>query len=62
MVFTGTNTQYTNAVVTGTLSGGVLTVGYTDAVMNSTIVDIVGTVTDFAGNQYNFRTRALVIN
>jgi hypothetical protein len=62
MVFTGTNTQYTNAIVTGTLSGGVLTVNYTDAVMTGTFVDIVGVVTDFAGNQYSFRTNSLSIN
>ncbi len=41
MVFTGTNTQYTNAVVTGTLSGGVLTVNYTDAAPIGTTVDII---------------------
>lgn len=62
MVFTGSNIQYTNAVLTGVTSGGVLTVSYTDTVMNSTIVDVIGTVTDSAGNQQNFRTRGVVIN
>jgi hypothetical protein len=62
MVFTGTDIQYTSAVVTGTLSGGVLTVNYTDPSSIPRSVQIIGTVTDLAGNQYNFRTRDLAIN
>jgi hypothetical protein len=62
MVFAGTNIQYANAVVTGAVSGGVLTVSYTDSVRQGTIVDIVGVVTDSAGNQYNFKTRSLSVN
>jgi hypothetical protein len=62
MVSTGTNAQYANAVVTGAISGGVLTVSYTDSVKQSEIVDIVGVVTDATGNQYSFRQGPLGIN
>ncbi|MBD8051963.1 hypothetical protein [Limnohabitans radicicola] len=62
MVFTGTNTPYTNAVVTGTISGQTLTVSYTDTVMMGAYVDVIGTVTDATGATYNFRTGVLSIN
>ncbi len=62
MVSTGTNTQYINAFVTGVISGGVLTVSYTDSVKLGMVVDIVGVVTDTSGNQYSFRQGPLGIN
>lgn len=62
MVSTGTNTAYTNAVVTGTISGQTLTVSYTDTVMVSKVVEVIGAATDASGVTYNFRTRDTGIN